>query len=51
MKITIIIIECGVVTCELEDVFLFFLAQRWFEKSIKVGNEIEFDINSKSDNY
>ena len=51
MKLTIIRIESGLVTCELEDGSILDIAQRWFDKSIKVGNEIEFDINSKSDNY
>ena len=51
MKLTIIRMESRVVTWELDNGSILDIAQRWFDKSIKVGNEIEFDINSKSDNY
>ena len=49
MKLTIIRIESGVVTCELEDGTILDIAQRWFDKTIKVGDEIEFDVNNKSE--
>ena len=51
MKLTIIRIDNGVVTCELEDGSILDVAQRWFAQNIKEGDEIEFDVNNNSDNY
>ena len=45
MKLTIIRIDDGVVTCELEDDTLLDVAKRWFAKGIQEGDEIEFDVN------
>lgn len=46
MKLTIIRIDNGIVTCELEDGTLIDIAQRWFDKNIKENEEIEFDITT-----
>ena len=37
MKLTIIRIDNGIVTCELEDGTIIDIAQRWFDKNIKSG--------------
>ena len=50
MSLTIIRIDNGIVTCELEDGTIIDIAQLWFDKTIKVGDKIEFDVNNKSDN-
>ena len=47
MSLTIIRIDNGIVTCELEDGTLIDIAQRWFDKEIKKNDTIEFDINYK----
>lgn len=47
MSLTIIRIDNGIVTCELEDGTLIDIAQRWFDKDIKENDKIEFDINNK----
>ena len=45
MKLTIIRIDNGIVTCELDDGILIDIAQRWFDRNIKENDEIEFDIS------
>ena len=47
MTLTIVRIDNGIVTCELEDGTLIDIAQMWFDKSIKENDKIEFDINNK----
>lgn len=47
MKLIIIRIDNGIVTCELEDGIIIDIAQRWFDKNIKENDEIEFDVNIK----
>ena len=47
MMLTIVRIDNGIVTCELEDGTLIDIAQMWFDKNIKKNDEIEFDISSK----
>lgn len=46
MSLTIIRIDNGIVTCELEDGTLIDIAQRWFNKDIKENDKIEFDIEN-----
>ena len=48
MKLIIIRIDNGIVTCELEDGTIIDIAQRWFDKNIKENDEIEFDISIKN---
>ena len=51
MMLTIVRIDNGIVTCELEDGTLIDIAQRWFDNNIKENDKIEFDIcNNKTDN-
>lgn len=47
MKLIIIRIDNGIVTCELEDGTIIDIAQRWFDQTIKEGDKIEFDVNNK----
>ena len=45
MTLTIVRIDNGIVTCELEDGTLIDIAQRWFDKAVKECDEIEFDMS------
>lgn len=47
MSLTIIRIDNGIVTCELEDGTIIDIAQRWFDKNIKENDKIEFEIENK----
>lgn len=47
MKLIIIRIDNGIVTCELEDGTIIDISQRWFAQTIKEGDEIEFDVSNK----
>ena len=44
MTLTIVRIDNGIVTCELEDGTLIDISQMWFDKTVKECDEIEFDM-------
>lgn len=44
MKLTILRIENRIVTCELEDGTLIYVARRWLTEDIQEYDTIEFDV-------
>lgn len=44
MRMEIIRIYGGIVTCQLEDGHIIDIAQQWFDSDIQVGDEMDFNL-------
>ena len=49
MKLTIIRIDKRIVTAQLDNGAILDVARRWFTEDIQEGDEIEFDVERKSE--
>lgn len=49
MKLTVLKIENGIVSCELEDGFQLDIAKRWFHPDIKENDVIDIDFSNRKE--